>query len=175
VLLVHYGDLKADLDGEMRRISAFLDIPVNEAIWPSLVEAATFEAMKRDGDSLLAGMERGFEGGHKSFLHKATNGRWQGAVDEADLARYRAKIEAALSPALIALARRRSRGGRGSVRLRRLSGRPSPRPRAGIVRLPLLQERPHALAEVLALGAEDLVAGPPWRWRLPARPRRWSG
>ena len=102
VLLVHYGDLKADLDGEMRRISAFLDIPVDEAIWPSLVEAATFEAMKRDGDSLLAGMERGFEGGHKSFLHKATNGRWQGAVDEADLARYRAKIEAALSPALIA-------------------------------------------------------------------------
>ena len=102
VLLVHYADLKADLDGEMRRIAAFLDIPVNEAIWPSLVEAATFEAMKRDGDVVLAGMERGFEGGHRSFLHKATNGRWQGEVEEADLARYRAKIEAALSPSLIA-------------------------------------------------------------------------
>lgn len=102
VLLVHYADLKADLDGEMRRISAFLDIPVNEAIWPALVEAATFEAMKRDGDRLLAGMEMGLEGGHRSFLHKATNGRWKGEVDEADLARYRAKVEAALSPALIA-------------------------------------------------------------------------
>ena len=101
VLLVHYADLKADLNGEMRRISEFLDIPVNEAIWPSLVEAATFEAMKRDGDRLLAGMEMGFEGGHRSFLHKATNGRWQGEVDESDLTRYRAKMEAALSPALI--------------------------------------------------------------------------
>ncbi len=69
LLLVHYNDLKADLDGEMRRISAFLDIPVDEEIWPSLVQAATFEAMKRDGDTLLAGFERGFEGGHRSFLH----------------------------------------------------------------------------------------------------------
>ena len=101
VLLVHYADLKADLNGEMRRISEYLDIPVNEAIWPSLVEAATFGAMKRDGDRLLAGMEMGFEGGHRSFLHKATNGRWQGEVDETDLTRYRAKIEAALSPSLI--------------------------------------------------------------------------
>jgi aryl sulfotransferase len=102
LLLVHYNDLKADLDGEMRRISAFLDIPVDEAIWPSLVQAATFDAMKRDGDTLLAGYERGFEGGHRSFLHKATNGRWQGAVDEEDLTHYREKIEAALSPKLIA-------------------------------------------------------------------------
>jgi aryl sulfotransferase len=102
VLLVHYNDLKADLDGEMRRISAFLDIPVDEAIWPSLVEAATFEAMKRDGDTVLAGMERGFEGGHRSFLHKATNGRWQGAVDPEDLACWREMLETALSPNLIA-------------------------------------------------------------------------
>jgi aryl sulfotransferase len=102
LLLVHYNDLKDDLDGEMRRISAFLDIPISEAIWPSLVEAATFEAMKRDGDRLLAGMERGFEGGHRSFLHRATNGRWQGEVDPEDLARYRAKLESALSPNLIA-------------------------------------------------------------------------
>lgn len=102
ILLVHYNDLKADLDGEMRRISGFLDIPVNEAIWPQLVEAATFEAMKRDGDVLLAGMEFAFEGGHRSFLHKATNGRWQGEVDADDLARWRAKLQSALSPALIA-------------------------------------------------------------------------
>ncbi len=102
VLLVHYADLKADLDGEMRRIAAFLDIGVDDSIWPSLVEAASFEAMKRDGDILLAGMERGLEGGHRSFLHKATNGRWRGEVDVADLDRYREKIEAALAPNLIA-------------------------------------------------------------------------
>ena len=102
LLLVHYNDMKADLDGEMRRISAFLDIPIDDALWPSLVEAATFEAMKRNGDTLLGHMVRGFEGGHLSFLHKATNGRWQGEVDPEDLARWREKLEAALSPNLIA-------------------------------------------------------------------------
>ena len=102
VLLVHYNDMKADLDGEMRRISAFLDIPIDEAIRPTLVEAATFEAMKRDGDTLLGHMVRGFEGGHRSFLHKATNGRWQGAVDPEDLACWREMLETALSPNLIA-------------------------------------------------------------------------
>jgi aryl sulfotransferase len=102
VLLVHYNDLKADLDGEMRRISAFLDIPVNEAAWPSLVEAATFEAMKRDGDALLAGLDMAFEGGHRSFLHRATNQRWRGAYDEAELQRYEAMIAQALPSGLIA-------------------------------------------------------------------------
>jgi aryl sulfotransferase len=33
---MHYADLMSDLDGEMRRLSAFLGIPVNEAVWPSL-------------------------------------------------------------------------------------------------------------------------------------------
>jgi aryl sulfotransferase len=86
----------------MRRISAFLDIPVDEALWPALVEAATFEAMKRDGDALLAVMEHNFQGGHRSFMHKGANGRWRDDVDPEDLARWREKIEATLSPNLIA-------------------------------------------------------------------------
>src|SRR4029077_12951230 len=86
VLLVHYADLKADLDGEMRRISAFLDLPVNEAIWPARVEAATFEAMKRDGDRLLAGMEMGLEGGHRRLLQQAHHGRWHGGGASGGLA-----------------------------------------------------------------------------------------
>jgi aryl sulfotransferase len=102
VLLVHFNDLSADLDGEMRRISAFLDIPVDETIWPSLVEAATFGSMKRDGDALLAEMQHGFKGGHRSFLHRGDNGRWRGVVEAADLALYQQKMAAALPPGLIA-------------------------------------------------------------------------
>ena len=54
VLLVHYNDLKADLSAEMRRVADFLGIPVDRWIWPELVEAAEFEAMRRDGDTLMA-------------------------------------------------------------------------------------------------------------------------
>jgi aryl sulfotransferase len=37
VLLVHYDDLAADLDAEMRRIAAYLELPVDELSWPNLV------------------------------------------------------------------------------------------------------------------------------------------
>jgi aryl sulfotransferase len=100
LLLVHYNDLKADLSGEMKRIAAFLGIETPDDLWPRLVEAATFEAMKRDGDALLAGMERAFRGGHESFLHKGTNNRWRGEVTDEDLKLYERRVTEAVSPAL---------------------------------------------------------------------------
>lgn len=100
LLLVHYADLKADLDGEMRRISGFLDIPVDEAIWPTLVEAADFESMKRAGADLMPGAELSFEGGHTTFLNKGTNGRWQADLTQDDLALYDRRMATELSPAL---------------------------------------------------------------------------
>jgi aryl sulfotransferase len=88
LLLVHYNDLKADLDGEMRRIAEFLEIAPPREIWPSLVEAATFEAMKRNGNVILAGAEKIFEGGSDRFLFKGTNGRWRDVLTADDLALY---------------------------------------------------------------------------------------
>ncbi|MEO8927358.1 MAG: sulfotransferase domain-containing protein [Caulobacteraceae bacterium] len=101
LLMVHFNDLKADLAGEMKRIADFLAIEVAEELWPRLVAAATFEAMKRDGGTLMAGAERGFRNGHETFLHSGTNERWRGIFTDADLELYRRKIEAALSPGLI--------------------------------------------------------------------------
>src|SRR5687768_9195051 len=54
ILLVHYNDLKADLAGEMRRIAEYLDISTAPEVWPELVIAAGFEAMQRDGDTLVS-------------------------------------------------------------------------------------------------------------------------
>jgi aryl sulfotransferase len=89
LLLVHYNDLKADLDGEMRRIAAFLGIESQSEVWPRLVEAATFRSMKVDGDALL-GEKIGalFEGGADRFLYKGTNGRWRDVMSADDLALY---------------------------------------------------------------------------------------
>ena len=39
-MLVHYADLLTDLEGEMRRLAARLDLEVPEDVWPSLVDAA---------------------------------------------------------------------------------------------------------------------------------------
>jgi aryl sulfotransferase len=47
VILLHYGDLKSDLEGQMRQLAARLSIDVPEERWPELVQAATFEEMRR--------------------------------------------------------------------------------------------------------------------------------
>jgi aryl sulfotransferase len=92
VLMVHYGDLKADLKGEMRRVAGFLGIEVPEALWPRLVEAAGFEAMRREGAELLGRMGGVFRDGGAGFIHKGETGRWRALYREADLARFDAAL-----------------------------------------------------------------------------------
>jgi aryl sulfotransferase len=100
LLMVHYSDLKADLSGEMKRIAAFLGIETPAALWPELVEAATFDKMRNDGAALLPGIEMGVQGGHQTFLNKGTDGRWKGVLSEADVKAYRERAAAELSPGL---------------------------------------------------------------------------
>ena len=68
VLLVHYNDLKADLAGEMRRVADFLDISIPADVWPGLVGAAGFEAMRRDGAALMGKVAAIFQGGSRPLL-----------------------------------------------------------------------------------------------------------
>lgn len=92
VLLVHFNDLKADLDGEMRRIAAFLGVATDPRHWPDQVARCTFEAMKRRAPE-IGHFERNFVGGGETFLHKGTNGRWRDVLSEAELARYAAEVD----------------------------------------------------------------------------------
>jgi len=100
LLLVHYNDLKADLSGEMKRIAGFLGIETPSEIWPSLVEAARFETMKRDGAALLPGIEMAFKGGHDTFINRGTNERWRDVLTEDDVELYRERVAAELPPGL---------------------------------------------------------------------------
>ena len=100
VLLVHYNDLKHDRDGEMRRIARFLRLDISEPTWSAIVEAASFEAMRRDGATIMPAAEIMWEGGAKRFIYKGTNGRWQDSVSAALVARYEAMLASRCSPAL---------------------------------------------------------------------------
>ena len=100
MLLVHYADLKKDRGGEMRRIAEFLEIEIAESLWPELIEAASFEAMKRQGAELAPATLDMFEGGANRFFNKGTNGRWRDVFSKADLARYEEKVKTDFSPEL---------------------------------------------------------------------------
>jgi aryl sulfotransferase len=100
LLLVHYNDLKADLEGEMRRIATFLSIEPPEALWPGLVEAATFDAMRRNGATLMSQGAENFEGGSSRFLYKGTNGRWRDVMTTEDIALYDQVAATRMTPGL---------------------------------------------------------------------------
>lgn len=99
LLLVHYADMKADLEGEMRRISDFLEIDTPDARLKELAKAAQFEAMKAQGPALLPHIGEHFDKGSERFLNRGVNGRWRDVLNEADLARYAAVAKRKLSPA----------------------------------------------------------------------------
>jgi len=98
ILLVHYNDLLADLEGEMRRVATHIGVDVPEESWPALVDAARFDAMKAAGAQLLGPMDR-FAGGPDAFLYKGTNGRWRAALTPADLGLYD-EVASRLDPGL---------------------------------------------------------------------------
>lgn len=99
VLLVHYSDLKTKRENEMKRIADFLEISITPTLWPELVAAAGFDAMRRDGDVLMSTLADIFQGGSQRFFFKGSNERWHGVFREEDLALYDAKVRALLPPA----------------------------------------------------------------------------
>jgi aryl sulfotransferase len=87
VLLVHYNDMKVDLGGEMRRVAAFLDIAIPEN-FGELVEAATFESMKKNGDAIVPIARMAWDRGADRFIYKGTNDRWKDVLTGNDVTRY---------------------------------------------------------------------------------------
>jgi aryl sulfotransferase len=96
VLFVHYNDMKADLEGSMRGVAAFLGIEIDEARWPALVEQCTFESMKARSDEI--GEFAPFIGGADTFLYKGTNGRWRAVLDDDELAEFDRHCDEHLPP-----------------------------------------------------------------------------
>jgi aryl sulfotransferase len=88
VMLLHFANLKADMEGEIRRIARFLEIEIDEAKWPAIVEHCSFEYMKNNADSLSQLGTTAFQGGLKSFIHKGVNGRWRDVLSADEIERY---------------------------------------------------------------------------------------
>ena len=93
IILVHYADLTADLEGEMRRIAQRLDIDVPETTWPGLVHAARFEQMRnRAGE--LAPDAAGILKDPAKFFRRGKSGGRSGAPLTRRLGRYEARAAA---------------------------------------------------------------------------------
>jgi hypothetical protein len=102
VLLVHYNDLKQDLDAEMRRIADWLGITVPEELWPELVAAATFDAMRSKAGRLAPESGHGLWRDAQRFFDTGKSGKWRDVLTQDDLDRYAERVRGLESPELVA-------------------------------------------------------------------------
>ncbi|HEY7484122.1 MAG TPA: sulfotransferase domain-containing protein [Streptosporangiaceae bacterium] len=114
VVLVHYDDLQADLEEEMRRLAERLEIVIEEELWPGLVAGAKFDRMRDRAAKLapqvtMAGLWR--DAGR--FFNRGTSGQWQTLLGSADLDRYWARVRRLAPPDLVAWTHQ---GWRGTAR-----------------------------------------------------------
>ncbi len=100
ILMVHFSDLKADLEGEMKRIAEFLGISVEPSLWPELVHAASFEHMKANADRYAPQVTDGVWKDTSRFFNRGTSGQWRDILGEEELALYRQAMTEKLEPKL---------------------------------------------------------------------------
>jgi aryl sulfotransferase len=93
ILLVHFADLLADPEREIRRIAKHLDIAVDEQHLPAILQRISFNGMKENFGAIMPEVDALFREGAKTFMNKGTNGRWQGVLTEAELEQCRAAVE----------------------------------------------------------------------------------
>lgn len=98
VMLVHFATLKADMPGEIRRIASFLDIPIDESRWDTIVAHCGFDYMKANATASVPLGGVFWEGGAETFLHKGTNDRWRDTLGTDEAAAYEQKARAELGP-----------------------------------------------------------------------------
>jgi aryl sulfotransferase len=97
IRLIHYNDLRRDLEGEMRKLARWLDISVPDARWPAVVDACRFETVKQNPEKVMPDTAKLFwKDGAQTFFHKATNGRWRDILSADELALYEAAMKKTL-------------------------------------------------------------------------------
>jgi hypothetical protein len=104
VVMLHYDDLTADLEGEMRRLAQRLGIDVPEARWPELVEAACFEHMRSRADVVAPDTTNAIWHDNRRFFNSGTSGQWRRLLDDADVERYWRRVRELAAPDLAAWA-----------------------------------------------------------------------
>lgn len=97
IVLFHYGDLLADLPGQMRRLATELGVDVSDQRIDELAAEATFERMRARADDLAPGVDTHLWRSNRAFFHSGTSGQWRDLLDPPTLRRYEERL-AELAP-----------------------------------------------------------------------------
>ncbi|MDG1442827.1 MAG: sulfotransferase domain-containing protein [Pseudomonadales bacterium] len=93
VHFVHFANLKNNMPQEIRRIAAFLEIPIDESKWESILLHCSFDYMKANASKSVPLGGAFWDGGAETFIHKGKNGRWRDTLREAEIQQYEQRAE----------------------------------------------------------------------------------
>jgi hypothetical protein len=88
VHLVHYADLWADLDGQMRRVADVLGVAVDEARWPAFVEGATLSSMRARAADTAPNAHQGLWESPEKFFRAGGTRAWASLLTAADITHF---------------------------------------------------------------------------------------
>jgi len=88
VKLIHFSALKDDMPSEIRDIAGFLEIPIDEAKWPDILEHCSFEYMKANATPSVPLGGAFWDGGAETFVYKGVNGRWRDMLSDEESQKY---------------------------------------------------------------------------------------
>ncbi len=94
VVMLHFDDLRTDLEGRMRTLADRLGIPVPERRWSELVNAATFDQMRARAALTAPDAQNGIWHDNQRFFHCGRSGQWRDLLNDDDLERYRTRARA---------------------------------------------------------------------------------
>ncbi|MFT7221511.1 MAG: aryl sulfotransferase [Candidatus Azotimanducaceae bacterium] len=100
-LFLHYSDMIRDTHETIRRIAAFIDLPVSENEISLAARAVSFKRIKEQAvaeSAKASEVPEAFAGGQETFINKGTNGRWNDLLDDDDIKRYEETRDRVLSP-----------------------------------------------------------------------------
>lgn len=98
VYMLHFADLKRDMEGEISKIAEFLGIKVDESKWPAILRHCSFDYMKANATPSVPLGGAFWDGGAETFVYKGLNGRWQGMLSAEECAAYEARALKELGP-----------------------------------------------------------------------------
>jgi len=88
VYMLHFANLKEGMPDEIRKIAAFLDIPINEDVWDDIILHCTFDYMKANATASTPLGGAFWDGGADNFVYKGVNGRWKDMLSDEESQKY---------------------------------------------------------------------------------------
>ena len=76
---------------KVRRIAAFLDIPIDASRWDAILEYCSFDWMKTNATKSVPAAGAFWDAGAQVFINKGVNGRWRDTLTRAEVAEYEAR------------------------------------------------------------------------------------